>query len=162
MPTVTLPHINVTRRAKPVRRPQRAAQSLPSATAPPPATAAVATAQATPARASNLPGPSPDKQRYQLPQTTESITAKRIEQTINIVDSEDAVKYLPSLSLRKRNAGDNQTVLASRVWALNSSARTLVYADDILLSALIGNNNSAATPRWSMISPEETARVDLL
>ncbi len=154
---MTLPQINVTHRAKPARRVQRAAQKRPAApaqTQPAPQAAAVP--------ASNLPGSSPDQQRYQLPQTGEGITARRLEQTVNIVDSEDAVKYLPSLSLRKRNAGDNQTVLASRVWGLNSSARTLVYADDILLSALIGNNNTNGTPRWSMISPEEIARVDFL
>lgn len=109
-----------------------------------------------------MPGPSPVKERYQLPQAVESITAERLEQTVNLIDSEDAVKYMPSLSLRKRNAGDNQTVLASRVWGLNSSARTLVYADDILLSALIGNNNTSATPRWGMIAPEEIKRVDFL
>src|SRR5262249_54097985 len=136
-PSVTLPQINVRQRAKPPRRPQRVALTRPSAPA-----QTRSTSQAAPAPASNLAGPSPDQQRYQLPQTGQGTTAKRIEQTVNIVDSEDAVKYLPSLSLRKRNAGDNQTVLASRVWGLNSSARTLVYADDILLSALIGNNNS--------------------
>ena len=53
-------------------------------------------------------------------------------------------------------------VLASRVWGINGSARTLVYADDILLSALIGNNNTNAVPRWGMIAPEEIARVDFL
>lgn len=156
-PSVTLPKINVEHRARPARRAQRPAQSRPPA----PAQQRLARPAAPAATSgSNLAGPSPDKQRFQLPQTSEGITAKRIEQTTNMVDSEDAVKYLPSLSLRKRNAGDNQTVLASRVWGLNSSARTLVYADDILLSALIGNNNTNGTPRWSMISPEEIARVD--
>jgi iron complex outermembrane receptor protein len=152
---VTLPRISVTHRAK--RPPQRAAQSRPAAPVQPRLAMPV-----VPAPGSNLAGLSPDQQRYQLPQTAEGITARRIEQTVNIVDSEDAVKYLPSLSLRKRNAGDNQTVLASRVWGLNSSARTLIYADDILLSALIANNNTSGTPRWSMISPEEIARVDFL
>jgi iron complex outermembrane receptor protein len=90
---------------------------------PPGHTRAAATCDAgRPPPRSNLAGLSPDQQRYQLPQTAEGITAKRIEQTVNIVDSEDAVKYLPSLLLRKRNAGDNRTVLASRVWGLNSSA----------------------------------------
>jgi len=158
-PSVTLPRIDVTHRPKPQRKPQRAAQSRPAT---PVQSRAATQAVPVPAPASNLAGPSPDQQRYQLPQTAEGITAKRIEQTVNIVDSEDAVKYLPSLSLRKRNAGDNQTVLASRVWGLNSSARTLIYADDILLSALIANNNTSGTPRWSMISPEEIARVDFL
>ena len=63
-----------------------------------------------------------------------------------IIDPEDAVKYFPSLFLRKRNNGDPQTVLATRDWGLSSSARRLVYADDILLSTLIGNNNTNAAP----------------
>jgi iron complex outermembrane receptor protein len=102
------------------------------------------------------------KSRYQLPQTSEGATAQRIEQTTNIVDSADAVKYLPSLFVRKRNDGDNQEVLATRSWGVSSSARSLVYADDMLLSALIGNNNSSATPRWGMVAPEEIKRVDFL
>jgi len=117
---------------------------------------------ARPPDAAAPPGDVPIQQRYQMPQTAESITAERIEQTVNVIDTEDAVKYLPSLSLRKRNTGDNQAVLASRVWGLNSSARTLIYADDILISALIANNNTTGTPRWGLISPEEIKRIDFL
>jgi iron complex outermembrane receptor protein len=106
--------------------------------------------------------PAPIKERYQLPVTAESVTAKRIEQTVNAVDTEDAIKYLPSLFVRKRNYGDNQAVLATRTWGLNSSARSLIYADDVLLSSLIGNNNSAASPHWGMVAPEEIQRIDFL
>jgi iron complex outermembrane recepter protein len=88
----------------------------------------------------------PIKQRFQLPQESYSITAKQIEETINLKDPEDAVKYMPSLFVRKRNDGDNQAVLATRTWGLNSSARPLIYQDDLLVSALIGNNNSGASP----------------
>lgn len=102
------------------------------------------------------------KGRYQLPQTSAGADAVSIERTTNIVDSADAVKYLPSLFVRKRNYGDNQEVLATRSWGISYSARSLVYADDILLSALIGNNNSNATPRWGMVAPEEIKRVDFL
>ena len=31
-----------------------------------------------------------------------------------------------------------------------------------MLSALIGNNNSTASPRWSLVSPQEVARIDVL
>src|SRR5262249_3373865 len=92
-------------------------------------------------------GPAPVKEKYQLPQTWEGITRRKIGQTINVVDPGDAVKSLPSLFVRKRNEGDNQAVLATRNWGLSSSARTLIYADDILLSTLLGNNNSNASPR---------------
>ena len=104
----------------------------------------------------------PAKQRFALPQESYSITAKEIEETINLKDPEDAVKYMPSLFVRKRNDGDNQAVLATRSWGLSSSARTLIYYDDLLVSALIGNNNSGASPHWNLIVPEAIARIDFL
>ena len=107
-------------------------------------------------------GTPPIKQRFQLPQQSFSITAKQIDETINLKDPEDAVKYMPSLFVRKRNDGDNQAVLATRSWGLNSSARTLIYFDDLLISALIGNNNSGASPQWNLVSPESIARIDFL
>ncbi len=107
-------------------------------------------------------GTPPIKQRFQLPQESFSITAKQIDETINLKDPEDAVKYMPSLFVRKRNDGDNQAVLATRTWGLNSSARTLIYFDDLLISALIGNNNSGASPHWNLVSPESIARIDFL
>ena len=94
-------------------------------------------------------GRRPRWQDFQLPQQSFSITAKQIDETINLKDPEDAVKYMPSLFVRKRNDGDNQAVLATRSWGLNSSARTLIYYDDLLISALIGNNNTGASPKWN-------------
>ena len=102
------------------------------------------------------------KQRYALPQESFTITSKQIDETINLKDPEDAVKYMPSLFVRKRNDGDNQAVLATRSWGLNSSARTLIYYDDLLISALIANNNTNGSPKWNLISPEAIARIDFL
>ena len=62
---------------------------------------------------------------------------------------------MPSLFVRKRNAGDTQPVLATRTSGVGASARSLVYADDILLSALIANNNTIGAPRWGLVAPEE-------
>jgi iron complex outermembrane recepter protein len=107
-------------------------------------------------------GTPPVVARFQLPQKSFSITAGQIDETINLKDPEDAVKYMPSLFVRKRNDGDNQAVLATRSWGLNSSARTLIYFDDLLISALIGNNNSGASPKWNLVSPESIARIDFL
>ena len=107
-------------------------------------------------------GTPPIKQRFQLPQESFSIAAKQIDETINLKDPEDAVKYMPSLFVRKRNDGDNQAVLATRTWGLSSSARTLIYFDDLLISALIGNNNTGAAPKWNLVSPESIARIDFL
>lgn len=98
----------------------------------------------------------------QIPTTIEGITAQQIEERINATDSEDALKYLPSLNVRKRFAGDyDHAVLASRASGTGNSARSLVYADGILLSNLLGNG-ATYTPRWGMVTPEEIERVDVL
>jgi iron complex outermembrane recepter protein len=115
-----------------------------------------------PAKTSDTLATPPVVEKYQLPQQSFSTTAKQIEETINLKDPEDAVKYMPSLFVRKRNDGDNQAVLATRTWGLNSSARTLIYQDDLLVSALIGNNNSGASPHWNLVSPESIERIDFL
>ena len=76
----------------------------------------------------------------QIPTTIEGVTGAQIEQSINAFDSEDALKYLPSLNVRKRYNGDyNHAVLASRASGTDRSARSLVFADGIQLSNLLGN-----------------------
>lgn len=97
-----------------------------------------------------------------FPATTATLDAAEIDATVNAVDVEDAVKYLPSLFVRKRNYGDTQPVLATRTWGVGSSARTLVYVDDILISALIANNNTLGAPRWGVVAPNEIERVTML
>jgi iron complex outermembrane receptor protein len=97
-----------------------------------------------------------------IPTTIEGITGAQVEETVNAVDSEDALKYFPSLTVRKRYIGDyDHAVLASRASGTGNSARSLVYADGILLSNLLGNGASF-TPRWGLVSPEEIERVDVL
>lgn len=98
----------------------------------------------------------------QIPTTIEGINAAQIEQTINASDSEDALKYLPSLLVRKRYMGDyNHAVLSTRASGTGNSARSMVYADGILLSNYLGNG-AGFTPRWGMVTPEEIERVDVL
>ena len=98
----------------------------------------------------------------QIPTTIEGITREQIQQTINATDAEDALKYLPSLNVRKRYIGDyNHAVLASRATGTDRSARSLVFADGIPLSNLLGNGASY-TPRWGLVTPEEIERVDVL
>lgn len=101
-------------------------------------------------------------ERKQLPQTTASVTAAAAADGINVTDSSDALKYLPSLSVRKRYIGDTQAPLATRTTGINASARSLVYADGILLSALVNNNNGNGSPRWFMVAPEEIERIDVM
>ncbi len=98
----------------------------------------------------------------QIPTTIEGITNAQIDASINAADSEDALKYFPSLNVRKRYTGDyDHAVLASRASGSGNSARSLVYADGILLSNLLGNGASY-TPRWGLVTPEEIERVDVL
>jgi iron complex outermembrane recepter protein len=98
----------------------------------------------------------------QIPTTIEGITREQIQATINASDSEDALKYLPSLNVRKRYIGDfNHAVLASRATGTDRSARALVFADGIPLSNLLGNGANF-TPRWGLVTPEEIDRVDVL
>ncbi|MDB5439085.1 MAG: putative TonB-dependent siderophore receptor, partial [Caulobacteraceae bacterium] len=96
------------------------------------------------------------------PATSVTASAETLSDTVNLTNAEDALRYFPSLLVRKRHVGDTQAPLATRTSGLGSSARSLVYADGVLLSALIGNNNSFASPRWGMVAPEEIARVDVL
>lgn len=98
----------------------------------------------------------------QIPTTIEGVTAKDIAATINATDSEDALKYFPSLLVRKRYIGDyNHAVLSTRASGTGNSARSMVFADGILLSNLLGNG-ATFTPRWGLVTPEEIERVDVL
>jgi iron complex outermembrane receptor protein len=121
--------------------------------------AKLATVKVTAERTEQLSGKT--LQALTLP-VTASVTARKVEQTVNIVDVEDAVKYLPSVGMRKRNYGDTQAVMGTRVWGFNSSARSLIFADGVPLSALIANNNSIGGPRWGLVSPSEIARIDMM
>ncbi len=95
----------------------------------------------------------------------EGISAGLMAQAINASDSEDALKYLPSLLVRKRYIGDyNHAILSSRASGTGNSARSAVYADGILLSNYLGNGVGGLSfpPRWGLVTPEEIERVDVM
>ena len=123
------------------------------------------TADTAPSRAAGvviIQGSQPSSLPSRIPTTVESISGEQIERSINATDSEDALKYLPSLLVRKRYIGDyKHAVLSTRASGTGNSARSLVYADGVLLSNLLGNG-AAFTPRWGMVTPEEIDRVDVL
>ncbi|HVY34372.1 MAG TPA: TonB-dependent receptor [Caulobacteraceae bacterium] len=126
------------------------------------------TAQAETATATNSPdtitinGKRVDNSIENPPSTVATVTEEAIAKTVNAVSVEDTLKYLPSLVVRKRNIGDNFAPIATRTSGLGSSARSLIYADGALLSALIGNNNGNGSPRWTLVTPEEIERIDVL
>ena len=110
-------------------------------------------------------GGQPTSLPTQIPATMEGVTREQIERTINATDSEDALKYLPSLLVRKRYIGDyNHAILSSRASGTGNSARSAVYADGILLSNYLGNGVGGLSfpPRWGMVTPEEIERVDVM
>ena len=94
--------------------------------------------------------------------TTESVTAAQVADTVNSVTIEDALRYLPDVLIRQRHFGDDQDPITTRTSGVGASARSLIYADGVLLSALIGNNNSSASPKWGLVTPEAVERVDVL
>ncbi len=100
--------------------------------------------------------------RYQSPSRVESVTAQGAAERVNAINTEDLLKYLPDILVRKRHPGDTQGPITTRTSGVGASARSLIYADGILLSTLIGNNNSAASPHWGLVAPEEVERVDVL
>jgi iron complex outermembrane receptor protein len=100
--------------------------------------------------------------RADLPLSVRSIDAEQIAATVNAVTAEDALKYLPDIFIRRRHIGDTQAPMTTRTSGVGSSARSLIYADGVLLSALIGNNNTSASPRWGMVAPEEIQRIDVM
>lgn len=138
-----------------------AQNSLPAATA----SAPLQIADAGPIKSLGtvtVQGGQPTSLPTQISATIERITREQIERSINATDSEDALKYFPSLLVRKRYIGDyDHAVLATRASGTGNSARSLVYADGILLSNLLGNGASF-TPRWGLVTPEEIERVDVL
>ncbi|MDR6471488.1 iron complex outermembrane receptor protein [Paraburkholderia graminis] len=95
-----------------------------------------------------------------LPASVETVTREQFSNW-NVVNSEDVLKYMPNLAVRKRFIGDLNSIIAVRGTSNTQSARGLVYADGLLLSNLLGNNFSFP-PRWSMVSPDEIQQVDVI
>ena len=102
------------------------------------------------------------REKIEVPSTIEVITAETLADTVNVTNTEDALKYLPNVLIRKRHIGDTQAPMSTRTSGVGASARSLIFADGVLLSALIGNNNSSASPRWSMVAPETISHIEML
>lgn len=95
------------------------------------------------------------------PATVESYSKAQIQETINATSAMQALKYLPSFQVRERYIGDRNGPIATRTTGTLSSAQTMLYADGVLLSNLLGNSYSFP-PRWGMVSPEEIESVNIL
>ena len=90
------------------------------------------------------------------------VTASKAQEQINAVNTEDMLKYAPSLVVRKRHYGDNQDPVATRTSGVGASARNLVFVDGVMVSSPIGNNNSTASPHFGVAAPQDVSRIDVL
>ncbi|MBR8057072.1 TonB-dependent receptor [Burkholderia dolosa] len=144
----------------------RSADAVAPASAVPsvPSAASAASAPSASSPADTLTAVSVTAQRQPVdpdtPAVVESITRERIDAHTNVT-TEDALRYAPNLMVRKRYIGDRNSVFAGRDFNELQSARGLVYADGVLLSNLLGSSY-AYPPRWSLIAPDDIARVDVL
>lgn len=100
------------------------------------------------------------RQRIELdvPAPTASKTADDLRAQ-NLVNPEDALKYVPNLTIRKRYIGDRNALIGGRSFSTLQAPRGLVLMDGYLLSNFLGRFDA---PRWNMIAPEEIERVDVL
>jgi len=94
------------------------------------------------------------------PSPTVQVTQEQIRE-INVINVEDALKYTPSLFVRKRYVGDTNGIIATRTTGSVQSAESLVYVDGLLLSNLLGNSYSFP-PRWNLVGVEEIDTVDVM
>jgi iron complex outermembrane receptor protein len=93
-----------------------------------------------------------------VPAPTASKTADDLRAQ-NLVNPEDALRYVPNVTIRKRYIGDRNALIGGRSFSTLQAPRGLVLMDDYLLSNFLGRFDA---PRWNMISPEEIERVDVL
>ena len=98
----------------------------------------------------------------QQPVTTETVTADMLARTVNLITPEDALRYLPDVLIRQRHVGDTQSPITTRTSGVGASARSLIYVDGMLVSSLIGNNNTSASPKWGLAPAGAIERVDVL
>lgn len=105
--------------------------------------------------------PALDSRIIRYPATVETYNKQQIQDTVNATTSMQTLKYLPSFQVRERYIGDRNGPIATRTTGTLSSAQTMLYADGVLLSNLLGNSFSFP-PRWGFVSPEEIESVSIL
>jgi iron complex outermembrane receptor protein len=97
-----------------------------------------------------------------VPNKIENVDADQAQVQINAVNTEDMMKYMPSIVVRKRHYGDTQDPLATRTNGVGASARSLLFVDGILISSPIGNNNTYASPHFGIAQPEDISNFQVI
>src|SRR6201989_2602560 len=90
------------------------------------------------------------------------VTASKAQEQVNTVNTEDMLKYAPSLLVRKRHYGDTQDPVATRTSGVGASARNLIFVDGIMINSPIGHNNTTASPHFGVAAPHDISRIDVL
>jgi iron complex outermembrane receptor protein len=105
--------------------------------------------------------PAIDSRIMKYPATVETYDRQQIQESVNAATPAQTMKYLPSIQVRERFIGDRNGIIATRTIGAISSAQSLLYADGILLSNLLGNSFSYP-PRWGMVGPEEIESISMM
>ncbi len=102
-----------------------------------------------------------DSRILKHPATVETFDRQQISDSINAATVAQTLKYLPSIQVRERFIGDRNGIIATRTAGTLSSAQSMLYADGVLLSNLLGNSYGYP-PRWGLITPEEVESVSMM
>ncbi len=98
-----------------------------------------------------------------FPSTAVSTDAETIADTVNAVDTPDALKYFPGIFVRKRDSADyNGAPVGSRIWGNNYSAKHTVTVDGVPITNQIFQNNSYGSPKWWVTSPDEIRTIEVM
>jgi iron complex outermembrane receptor protein len=92
------------------------------------------------------------------PNSTVSRTFEQLRAQ-NLFNPEDALRAVPSTTIRKRYIGDRNALIGGRSFGTLQPSRALVYLDGYLLSNFLGRFDA---PRWNMVTPEALERVDVM
>lgn len=98
-----------------------------------------------------------------FPSTAVSTDAETIAETVNAVDTPDALKYFPGIFVRKRDSADyNGAPVGSRIWGNNYSAKHIVTVDGVPITNQIFQNNSYGSPKWWVTAPDDIRTIEVM
>lgn len=90
-----------------------------------------------------------------------SVLTREDMASINVVTTEDLVKYEPSLVIRRRFIGDANGTLGIRGSNMFQTSRSMVFADGVPLHYFLESRWNGA-PRWTLVSASEIAQVEVV
>ncbi|MFC4309399.1 TonB-dependent receptor [Steroidobacter flavus] len=90
----------------------------------------------------------------------DSVERSQIE-AMNVINAEDALRYVSNVQIRKRYIGDANGAPASRGTSAPQAARSQVLMDGIPISNLLGSGFLYA-PKWGLLAPDEIESIDVM